>query len=1195
MSDRQMGRRTRSRGARVSAASILATTLLMGALAVPTASHAAAPAAKSVFAAPDGRGDRCTQAVPCSLTQAKAKARRSSAEGDSVVVTLAGGRYELAAPMRFDARDSGKGEASVTYRAAAGERPVVTGASRVRGWTKSTLGAGVWEAKTPVGLDTRQLYVEEKLAPRASIRVAPSAITMNATGFKINDAALQKQLAKVADPSRLELQAIGSFTDRYMPVDNISGSAVTMAQPSWDNNTFGYDVVQQPFRTPELFLENAPELLSSAGQWAIDPSRGRLFYRAADDRNPNTMRFELPRLESVLQVSGTYGAPARNLTFQGLTFTGTSWMHPSTDDGLASQQTGTYVTGESAKRPADAFSSCRVGCSGFESTRGAWGTIAGAVQVSAAKNVDFLDNVFVNLGSQGLGIGNDGGANASGVDLGAQDITVTGNRFEHLAGGGIIVGGSRPDAHHPSRPEMTNSDIVIDNNVIHDIGVDYKDQDGVFATYVDKLTVSHNRIYNQPYSAIGVGFGWGAWDAGGSPVYEDRGTYKHWPRYTTPTTASDYRIVNNRMDNVVTRMNDAACIYTLGAVPRSVIDGNYCSDLGNDRLDYSWPVYLDEASRYWTVSNNVFLGIPDGLHTNRAPSGQPNGDLTAVNNYLSANAATQDLTAAPRSSNTNLVAVREPNLPLEASKIIFESGLSKRRVADADRPPVGAEVVAPTDPVDADQSVTVTATLKNFDARKAATALSAKLVGPEGWTITPTASPPSTIAGGASVSTSWTVTAPSRATTTAPQDFKATFRYTYLGTRMTTTRTFAVAQKLPPVTSLSTFAGGGAAMEFGELDGSYSMTGYSDDTMGLFGINQDSYGTIYKKEAVGTTSTVTARVKAYDQAVGSSKAGIVMRNDLTKAGSGPGYVSLMVQSEGVTLFNDSNGDGKIDEFYPLRSGPTTGPLWLRLTRNGGSVNGSYSVDGVTWTALAQTLTLNNPSASLDAGMIYVPNTGTAPTSRKGTASFDSFSVKETPKLPPVTSLSTFAGGGAAMEFGELDGSYSMTGYSDDTMGLFGINQDSYGTIYKKAAAGATSTVTARVKAYDQAVGSSKAGIVLRNDLTEAGSGKGYVSLMVQSEGVTLFNDSSGDGKIDEFYPLRSGPTTGPLWLRLTRDGSSVTGSYSVDGVSWTPLAQTLTLNSPSASLDAGMIYVPNTGTAPTSRKGTASFDSFSVK
>ncbi|MEU4388965.1 NEW3 domain-containing protein [Promicromonospora sp. NPDC023805] len=998
MPGEQRRRRLRDLEPRARATAIIVITALLGAV-TPTmtstalTSTAAEPTVKMIYAAPEAHGTRGTKAQPCSLARAQAHARRLAAAGHSVVVTLAGGRYELAAPLRFDARDSGVGDATVTYRAAPGERPVLTGASKVRGWTRSSIGDGIWRARTPVGLDTRQLYVDEKLAPRASIAVDPSAIALNRMGFTIKDQALQARLARVADPSRLELQSVASFTNRYLPVKSVAGAAVTMAQPSWDNNTFGYDVVQQPFRTPEFSLENAPELLSAAGQWAIVPSAGRLYYRAGDGVNPNTLDVELPRLESVLQVAGTYDAPARNLVFEGLTFTGTSWMHPSTDDGFASQQTGTYVTGVSAERPADAFDTCRVGCSGFESTRAAWGMIAGAVQVSAATNIDFADNVFVNLGSQGLGIGNDGGANASGVDLGARNITVTGNRFEELAGGGIIVGGSRLDAHHPSRPEMTNSDIVIDNNVIHDIGIDYKDQDGVFATYVDGLTVSHNLIYNQPYSAIGVGFGWGAWDAGGSQVYEDRGTYEHWPRYATPTVARDYRIVNNRMDNVVTRMNDAACIYTLGSVPGSLIDGNYCTDLGNDRLDYSWPVYLDEASRYWTVSNNVFLGIPDGLHTNRAPSGQPNSHLTAVNNYLSANAATEDLTRAPDSTSTNLVAVHEPNVPLEASRIIFGSGLRDRAAADDDHPPVGAQLSVPDGRLGSGQSVTVTAALENFDTARSATAVSTTLTGPEGWTVTPAPDQPDTIRGGDSVTAGWTVTAPERPTSSAPQEFTATIGYTYRGVPFTATRTVTLAQKLPPVTSLSTFAGGGAAMEFGELDGSHSMTGYSGDTMGLFGIDQDSYGTIYEDAAAGTTSTVTARVTAYDQVVGSSKAGIVLRNDLTEAGTGQGYVSLMVQSEGVTLFNDSNGDGKVDEFYPLRSGPTTGPLWLRLTRDGGSVKGSYSADGVTWTVLAQTLTLNNPTANLDAGLIYVPDTGTTPTSPKGTASFDSFSVE----------------------------------------------------------------------------------------------------------------------------------------------------------------------------------------------------------
>ena len=46
-----------------------------------------------------------------------------------------------------------------------------------------------------------------------------------------------------------------------------------------------------------------------------------------------------------------------------------------------------------------------------------------AVQVSAANAIRFSDNRFVNLGQIGLGIGNDANAHATGVGLGASDIT----------------------------------------------------------------------------------------------------------------------------------------------------------------------------------------------------------------------------------------------------------------------------------------------------------------------------------------------------------------------------------------------------------------------------------------------------------------------------------------------------------------------------------------------------------------------------------------------------------------------------------------------------------------------------------------------------------------------------------------------------------------------------------------------------
>lgn len=974
--------------------------LTAGLIASAAAPAGAGPASraervKEVFAAPGASSKQCSERKPCSLTEAQADARRLAKTGVSVDVVLAGGRYELTAPLRFDARDSAKPGATVTYRAAAGAEPIITGATRVTGWTP-TATPNVWRASTPVGLDTRQLYIDGTIAPRAAMSISPSDIALNRTGFTITSPALRDRLARVADPSRLELQALLSFTNRYMPFESISGSAVTMAQPSWDNNTFGYDILQFPFRAPLFSIENAPELLDADGQWAIKPAAGELLYRAAPGVNPNSLDVELPRLESLMHVAGTYDAPASNLSFSGLTFTGTSWMHPSSNDGLASQQTGTFVTGVSTKRPADAFDSCRVGCSGFESTRGAWGMVAGAVQVSAATNIDFVGNTFTNLGSQGLGVGNDGGANATGIDYGAKDIRISANTFHDLAGGGIIVGGSRIEAHHPSRPEKINADIVIDNNRIRDIGIDYKDQNGIFVSYVDNLMIRNNSVRDVPYSAIGIGYGWGAWDAGGNPVYEQRGTYQHWPRYdaNTPTTASDYSIINNEMDNVVESMNDGACVYNLGAVPRSVIKGNVCTDLGNDRLDLAWPIYLDEASRFYTVSNNVMLRIPNGvaLHTNRQPAGQPNSDLVAFDNYASANAAAEDFTTAPRSSSTNLVAVTEPNLPIEASRIVFEAGPEGRDRFSEAAPPLGAQVAAPAAALAPGESVTIKTSLRNFDAKQPITGLSATLRGPAGWTITRAPLQPTRLLAGGAAELAWTVKAPAGVQSTDLRTFTVQLGYTYSGSAVTTTRTFGLRQQTPPVTSLQTYAGGGASMQFGEFNGIYSLAGYSGDTIGLFGINQDSYGSIFRRAAAGATSTVTVRVVGYDRVARSSKAGIAVRNNLGQAGAAQGYVSLVVQADGVTLFGDRDGDGLMDEFYPLRSGPIDGPLWLRLQRTGATVTGAYSTDGQAWTVLPQTLTLTNPAAALDAGMVYVPNSGITPDSTVGTATFDNFTI-----------------------------------------------------------------------------------------------------------------------------------------------------------------------------------------------------------
>ena len=280
----------------------------------------------------------------------------------------------------------------------------------------------------------------------------------------------------------------------------------------------------------------------------------------------SNVNVELPVLQSLVNVGGTYDAPARNITFGGITFTGTSWLGPSSNQGFADQQTGAYMAGNQ-NWPPDRINSCQSGCAQFEAVRPHWFQMPAAVQVSAASGITFTDSQFVNLGQTAIGIGNDANAHASGVGLGASGITVTRSEIARNSAGGVVVGGVRADAHHPSDQRMVNRDITVSYNRIHDLGVEYRGNVSVLNTYVTTATVSHNEVYNMPYSGLSLGYGWGANDAGGSNHYANRGLYNYQPRYSTPTTASNNKLINNYVHDVMQQMTDGGCIYTLALEP----------------------------------------------------------------------------------------------------------------------------------------------------------------------------------------------------------------------------------------------------------------------------------------------------------------------------------------------------------------------------------------------------------------------------------------------------------------------------------------------------------------------------------------------------------------------------------------------------------------------------------------------------
>ncbi len=655
------------RGLPARAALTAAALALAGVAAAPAISQAATMT--TLYVSPTGSGTACSAAAPCSLTQAKSSVEASDGNmsGD-IVVQLAGGTYRLSAPLVLNNSDSGTGGHNVIWQAAPGASPVLSGGQQVTGWTLHDSANNIYSASVPAGTDSRQLYIDGAEAPRAAISLSRSDVTITYSGMTINNSALN-YLAGLPEQNRIEVESQNSFTDHFAPVQSISGNQITMQQPSWQNNNWGYDTLASPFAGGQMFLENSYSFLQS-GQWYLDPSAGQLYYKAPSGWNPSSHDVELPRLTSLVDISGnSVDNPVHNIAFQGITFEHTTWLAPSSNIGYADQQSGTFFNQAYSTEPSNYLSSCQSGCTGFEATRESLGEAPAAVQVSAAGSISFTGDTFTHLGEVGLGIGQDNNAVASGVGLGASSITADHNTFTDDGGAGIVVGGTQTNAHHPSDPAMTDQNITLTNNLVNGVAEDYKDMAGILSTYVTHAVIDHNEVENLPYDGIDIGWGWGMNDAGGSNDYANRGTYNYQPRYTTPTTLKNTDASYNKIHATKKIFHDGGSLYNLSANPSATFNDNYIYDNHN-----TVGLYLDEGSRYVTLTNNVVQDSGVWAFTNANSNNNTNDNAFNYNWYNGG--ATQVATGSPHNNTlTGNVQVSGYNWPSGAQTVINQSGV----------------------------------------------------------------------------------------------------------------------------------------------------------------------------------------------------------------------------------------------------------------------------------------------------------------------------------------------------------------------------------------------------------------------------------------------------------------------------------------------------------------------------------------
>lgn len=385
-----------------------------------------------LYASPSGTvNSTCSLAVPCTLEAARDKARTLDKSSGNVVINLRGGTYTLSDTFELtesaSVHDSGYSSGGTThyviYQAYQSEVPVISGGQEITGWSLHDAGNNIYKANAG-SLTSRSLYVNGVRAVRARGENNPAGFSWTSAGYTKSGAGIYGNMQNWINKDYIEVVYNHLWTSDRCGIAAISGNVITMKQPCWDNAQILF-TMDSP-----SWIENAYELLDSAGEWYLDEtgavdstSTPKIYYKAPNGETMSGKTVIAPKLEKLVTLTGTLDHPIHHIQFKNITFMHTTWLKPSSNEGYADVQAGFTIVGE--------------GNAHFSGTREYWEKPIAAVTLSAGKHVRFERNTFTRLGSAGLN-----------VEHGSQSNTIAGNTFKDISGSGVHIGGIREGDHH---------------------------------------------------------------------------------------------------------------------------------------------------------------------------------------------------------------------------------------------------------------------------------------------------------------------------------------------------------------------------------------------------------------------------------------------------------------------------------------------------------------------------------------------------------------------------------------------------------------------------------------------------------------------------------------------------------------------------------------------------------------------------
>jgi regulation of enolase protein 1 (concanavalin A-like superfamily) len=313
--------------------------------------------------------------------------------------------------------------------------------------------------------------------------------------------------------------------------------------------------------------------------------------------------------------------------------------------------------------------------------------------------------------------------------------------------------------------------------------------------------------------------------------------------------------------------------------------------------------------------------------------------------------------------------------------------------------------------------------------------------------------------------------------------------------------------------------------------------------------------------------TIVARVASVEDVAPWTKAGVMLRQSLSPDSA---HAFMLVSAGKGLAFQRRTTQGGVST--STSGGGGVAPFWMKLVRAGQSVSAYASADGASWTLVGQdTIAF---TGQIWAGL----GVSSHDTTRAATATFDAVSITAAATLPPGWQQADIGNVGPAGSASATGGTFTVKGAGADVWGTEDALHYAYTTL------AGDGEIVARVATVENVAAWTKAGVMIRGSLDPSSP---QAFMLVSAGKGAAFQRRTAPAGIST--STSGGSATAPAWVRLVRSGTTISAFWSMDGASWTLVAE-------DAFSMSGSVYV---GVAVSSHDATrlaaATFDGVVVR